>query len=276
VLPILLQLGACAPLDPVASQNMAIGAATSATMTSADTLRPPSADVIVRAINDPRRLPADRERDEQRQADDVLAFFGIQPGMTVLDLYSGGGYYTELLSHVVGNAGRVVAHNNTPYQSFAKDEIEKRYADGRLPNVERIVVENNELELPADTFDAVLMTLAYHDVYYVNEEMGWMEIDGPRMLAEIYASMRPGAVLGVVDHVADKGAPASTGGTLHRLDPDLIIRDITAVGFLFDGESDVLRNFEDDHTRPVFDDSIRGRTDRVVLRFRKPVTNAEQ
>ena len=120
------------------------------------------------------------------------------------------------------------------------------------------------------------MTLAYHDVYFVSEEMGWTEIDGPRMLAEIYASMRPGAVLGVVDHVADKGAPASTGGTLHRLDPDLIIRDITAVGFLFDGQSDVLRNFEDDHTRPVFDDSIRGRTDRVVLRFRKPIKNAKQ
>jgi len=271
-----LLLGACAPLDPVASQNMAIGASTSATMTSGGTLRPPSADVISRAINNPRRPPADRERDEQRQSDDVLEFFGIQPGMTVLDFYSGGGYYTELLSHVVGNAGRVVAHNNTPYQRFARDELEERYADDRLTNVERIIGENNELVLPANTFDAVLMTLAYHDVYFVNEEMGWTEIDGPRMLAEIYSSMRPGAVFGVVDHVADKGAPASTGGTLHRLDPDLIIRDITAAGFLFDGESDVLRNFEDDHTQAVFDDSIRGRTDRVVLRFRKPVKKVEQ
>jgi predicted methyltransferase len=165
----------------------------------------------------------------------------------------------------------VVAHNNTPSQRFATDEIEDRYANGRLPNVERIVGENNELELPANTFNMVLMILAYHDVYFVDEEMGWAKIDGPKMLAEIYASMRPGAVLGVVDHVADKGAPASTGGTLHRLDPDLIKRDIIAAGFVFAGESDILRNFEDDLTRTVFDPSIRGRTDRVVLRFRKPI-----
>jgi len=268
---VLLQLGACAPLDPVASQNMAMGATRSATVTSADTLRPPSADAIHRAIDNPRRRPADRKRDDQRHADEVLAFFGIQPGMTVLDLYSGGGYYTELLSRVVGSSGRVVAHNNTPYQRFAEDEIEERYANGRLPNVERIIGENNELELPANTFNMVLMILAYHDVYFVDEEMGWAKIDGPKMLAEIYASMRPGAVLGVVDHVADKGAPASTGGTLHRLDPDLIKRDIIAAGFVFAGESDILRNFEDDHTRTVFDPSIRGRTDRVVLRFRKPI-----
>jgi predicted methyltransferase len=116
------------------------------------------------------------------------------------------------------------------------------------------------------------MTLAYHDVYFVNEDMGWTEIDGPAMLAEIFRSMRPGAVLGIVDHVADRGAPATTGGTLHRLDPELIKRDIVAAGFLFDGESDVLRNFTDDHSQPVFDNSIRGRTDRAVLKFRKPVT----
>ena len=98
-----------------------------------------------------------------------------------------------------------------------------------------------------------------------------MKIDGPALLAEIIQSMRPGAVLGIVDHVADRGAPATTGGTLHRLDPELIKRDIVAAGFLFAGESDVLRNFTDDHRQPVFDDSIRGRTDRAVLKFRKPV-----
>ena len=194
-----------------------------------------------------------------------------RPGMTVLDMYSGGGYYTELLAYLVGNTGRVFAHNNTPYQRFAKAEIEARYADGRLPNVELLISENNELKLPAGTFDVVLMILAYHDVYFVNEDMGWTEVDGPAMLAEIYVSMKPGAVLGIVDHAAASGAPASTGGTLHRLDPELIKREIMAAGFLYDGESDVLRNFEDDHTQPVFDESIRGRSDRVVLRFRKPV-----
>ena len=267
---LVVPLGACIQLDPAASESMAAGAASSATVTTAEAIRPPSAEVE-RAINDPRRSAADRERDGRRQAREVLRFFGIRPGMTVLDMYSGGGYYTELLAYLVGNTGRVVAHNNTPYQRFAKAEIEARYADGRLPNVELLIGENNELELPAETFDAVLMILAYHDVYFVNEDMGWTEVDGPAMLAEIYVSMNPGAVLGIVDHAAASGAPASTGGTLHRLDPELIKREIMAAGFLYDGESDVLRNFEDDHTQPVFDESIRGRSDRVVMRFRKPV-----
>jgi predicted methyltransferase len=268
---VIASLGACIYLDPVASERLATGAATSSTITGSDSITPQSSDDFRRALDNPYRYSADRKRDAQRHADRVLAFFGIQAGMTVLDLYSGGGYYTELLSFLVGNSGRVVAHNNTPYQRIAGAEIEERYAYDRLSNVDRMLGENNELELPPDTFDVVLMALAFHDLYFVDEEMGWAEIDRPALLAEIYRSMRPGAVLGIVDHVAERGAPASTGGTLHRLDPELIKRDVVAAGFLFDGESDVLRNFTDNHTRPVFDDSVRGRTDRAVLKFRKPV-----
>ena len=209
---LIVSIGGCIQLDPVASENLAKGAAASSTVTAADSIRPPSTAVVERAIDNPRRSPADRKRDSPRKADQVLAFFGIQPGMTVLDLYSGGGYYTELLSYMVGSSGRVVAHNNTPYERFASAEIEERYADGRLPNVERILSENNELVLPPNTFNAVLMTLAYHDVYFINEDMGWPEINGSALLAEIFRSMRSGAVLGIVDHVADRGAPATTGG----------------------------------------------------------------
>jgi predicted methyltransferase len=269
-------LGACArfdpvALDPVASQDLARDAAASSTASTSEPMIRRSSNDLRSALDNPNRLSSDRARDSGRQADRVLAFFGIQPGMTVLDLYSGGGYYTELLSYVVGSSGHVVAHNNSVYQRFSRAEIEERYADDRLSNVERILGENNQLDLPPNAFDAVLMTLAYHDVYFVNKDMGWIRIDGPAFLAEVFQSMRPGAVLGIVDHVADSGAPATTGGTLHRLDPELIKRDLVAAGFLFDGESDVLRNFSDDHTQPVFDDSIRGRTDRAVLKFRKPV-----
>jgi predicted methyltransferase len=269
-------LGACArfdpvALDPVASQDLARDAAASSTASTSEPMIRRSSNDLRSALDNPNRLSSDRARDSGRQADRVLAFFGIQPGMTVLDLYSGGGYYTELLSYVVGSSGHVVAHNNSVYQRFSRAEIEERYGDDRLSNVERILGENNQLDLPPNAFDAVLMTLAYHDVYFVNQDMGWIRIDGPALLAEVFQSMRPGAVLGIVDHVADSGAPATTGGTLHRLDPELIKRHLVAAGFLFDGESDVLRNFSDDHAQPVFDDSIRGRTDRAVLKFRKPV-----
>ena len=61
------------------------------------------------------RTDADRERDAGRKPAEVLEFFAIEPGMSILDMFSGGGYYTELLSHVVGPEGRVVAHTNSAY-----------------------------------------------------------------------------------------------------------------------------------------------------------------
>ena len=90
------------------------------------------------------------------------------------------------------------------------------------------------------------------------------------MLAEINAAMKPGAILGVIDHVAAAGAPPETGGTLHRIDPELLKKDITGAGFVVDEESGLLRNPADDHTLAVFDPGIRGKTDRVLIRFRKP------
>jgi predicted methyltransferase len=191
--------------------------------------------------------------------------------MTVLDMYSAGGYYTEILSQVVGPTGRVYAHNNTPYLGYSKDEIDKRYADpGRLANVERFTGENNALDLPDNKFDFVLMSMVYHDVYFQDEASGWERVDAPKMLAEISSSMKSGATLGVIDHAAAAGAPPETGGTLHRIDPELLKKDITSAGFVLDDESDLLRNPADDHTLAVFDPGIRGKTDRVLLKFRKP------
>ncbi len=225
---------------------------------------------IAAALAQPDRAARDREADVRRKPAEVLGFFGLQPGMTVLEMFAGGGYYTEILSRVVGDAGMVWAHNNTPYLEYAKEEITARFTPDRPANVKPLTAENNELELPPETFDLALLILAYHDVYHVHEESGWFAIDGPKMLAEIYQSMKPGAILGVVDHVAEAGAPASTGETLHRIDAALMKKEIVAAGFVFDGESDVLRNPADDVTRHAFDPESRGKTDRVVYRFVRP------
>jgi predicted methyltransferase len=263
-------LAACSKPAPPASETPPAPPAAAPTPAPAET-PPPAADPIASALTAEGRLPEDLTADASRKPAEVLAFFGVKPGMTVLDVFAAGGYYTELLSHLVGPEGRVYAHNNPPYLDYAKDEIAKRYADaGRLGNVQRVTAENNALELPENTFDFVLMSMAYHDIYMVDAEHGWPRIDGPKMLAEIYAAMKPGAVLGVIDHVAVAGAPAETGGTLHRIDPELLKKDLTAAGFVFDAESDVLRNPADDHTLGVFDEAIRGKTDRFVFRFRKP------
>ncbi|MDH5255230.1 MAG: methyltransferase domain-containing protein [Gammaproteobacteria bacterium] len=283
-----LLVGGCAGgprLDPARSAAMAGSASQAATQTgpelrSEDAVkrpgsRPVPADPVAQAVlaaqANPARPAADRARDRPRQSAAVLTFFRIAPGMTVLDLWSGGGYYTELLSYVVGASGRVVSHNNTPYLESAKDDLAVRFAPGRLPNVERLLAENNQLVLRAGRFDAVLMTNVYHDIYFVDEKAGWPRIDGPKLLAEVFRGMKPGGVLGVTDHAAIPGSPPETGGTLHRIDPGLLKREITAAGFVLEAESDVLVNAEDDRTKSAFDPSVQGRTDQVVLRFRKPL-----
>lgn len=237
-----------------------------------DDTPPTTTDALLylNAVNHPARSASDKERDADREPAAVLEFLQISPGMTVLDMFSGGGYYTELLSRVVGDDGAVVAHSNLAYQSFAGDETRDRYSDNRLPNVSVLMAENNELELDAAAFDAILMVLSYHDIYYVDAANGWQRIDGPALLAELYRGTRPGGVLGIIDHAAAEGSPPETGGTTHRIDPAIVIREVEAAGFRLEAQSDVLRNEDDDYERSVFDADLRGKTDRFIMRFRKP------
>ena len=222
------------------------------------------------AVASETRPEADHASDAGRNPEAVLEFFGIQPGDVVLEMWAGGGYYTELLAHVVGESGKVVAHANTPILSFAGDAHTERHADNRLLNAEILLAENNELALEADSFDAATIILNYHDLYWSSEEYGWVQIDVPAFLAELYKGIKPGGTLGIVDHQAASGSPADTGNTLHRIDSAIVIAELEGAGFVLEGESNALANAEDDHTTSVFDPEIRGKTDRYVLRFRKP------
>ena len=215
------------------------------------------------------RLEQDSKSDPLRRPDQVLEFFGIRPGMTVLDLFSGGGYYTEIVSRVVGSDGKVVAHNNQAYLIYAKETLDVRFAGNRLPNVERITAEANELILPENTFDAALAMLTWHDFYYVDPENGWPPIDQPALTAKLCSALKPGAVLGISDHVASTGTDVpETAQDLHRIDPERIKADLADSCFQFEGEITVLRNPDDDHSQPMYAEGIRGRTDRVVYKFR--------
>ncbi len=222
------------------------------------------------AVASESRPDADRDRDEHRKPAEVLEFLGVEPGMTVLDMYSGGGYYTEILSRTVGPEGRVLAHSNEAYLQFVGEEFEQRYLDGRLANARVLMAENNELALDHDTLDAVMLVLSFHDLYYVAPENGWPEVNVGQFLAELRKGLKPGGFVAVIDHYATDGAPRETGGTLHRIDPAIVVEDMTAAGFKLDGQIDILRNPDDDHSRSVFDPDLRGRTDRFVMRFRNP------
>jgi len=257
----------CKRVGSICSVLLAILAVHAGPVTAADA---DTAEVVRQVMASPDRLQGDAAADSRRKPDQVLAFFGIRPGMVVLEMFAGGGYYTEILSGLVGDDGRVVAQNNTPYLSYEAATLERRFAPGRLPNVERLTAENNELDLDEGRFDAAVFTLAYHDVYWVEESGGWPKIDAPAMLAEVFASLKPGAIVGVVDHVAAAGSGPESVQALHRIDPALLRADFEAAGFVYEAETDILRNPDDDHTLPMSAPEVRGRTDRFVYRFRKP------
>jgi predicted methyltransferase len=230
----------------------------------------PSANPIEAALANSARPETDVERDATRKPLEILSFFGVEPGMTVVEIFAGGGYYTEILNTLVGSNGKVIAHNNEGYLAFAEDELAIRFADGRLANVERYTADANEMDYGEGTADVVLMILGYHDIYYRPEDDSWPTIDEDAFLGSIVRAIKPGGVLGVVDHAADAGTAPESGQTVHRIDPALVIAKLTGMGLVLDDASDVLANPEDDRSVPMWDPSIRGNTDRFVFRFKKP------
>jgi predicted methyltransferase len=225
------------------------------------------------AVNHSERLKVDRESDVARKPVDVLSFIGIKEGMTVFDVGSGGGYYTELVARIVEPDGRVVAHNVYAVADvFARDGIAERYSKIRIPGVTRVISEFKDIDLGVEQFDAVLMILAYHDVYYAvtNENFVWTRTSPSVFLKAIYDGLKPGGVVGLVDHADEPGAPIENVAERHRIDPAIVRRDFKAAGFVLEAEADFLANPGDDYSKSVFDPSVRRKTDRFVMRFRKP------
>lgn len=225
-------------------------------------------EAVTNAIANPLRPAEDVARDTGRKPDEVLSFFEIKPGMTVFEMFAGSGYYTEILDSVVGENGEVIAHNNQAYMSFVGEAHQKRHAGGRLAQTETILAEANDLEFEDKSLDAALLVLTWHDFLFADEEQGWPAIDTRLLQDKLCAAMKPGAVLGLVDHVANpSGDPAEVAKTLHRVDPQQVKDSFAGSCFALTAEAKFLRNKEDDHTLSVFDPSIRGKTDRFVYRF---------
>ncbi|ACY17974.1 class I SAM-dependent methyltransferase [Haliangium ochraceum] len=216
------------------------------------------------AVTSEERPEEDRARDAARKPFEVLQFFGIAPGMQVADLMAGLGYYTEILARAVGPEGRVYAQN-TPFviDRFADGPLSERLTRLSMDNIVRIDAEFTELELPAGELDTVLMFLFYHDLY-------WQGVDRAQLNQAIYDALKPGGVYGIIDHHAEAGSGERDVETIHRVDAALVRAEIEAAGFVLEAESDLLSHPEDTRTANVFDESIRGQTDRFMYRFRKP------
>jgi predicted methyltransferase len=209
---------------------------------------------LASVLASPSRPQADRIRDADRKPAQLMTFFGVQPGMTAVDIMAGGGFMTEVLSITVGSAGKVYAQNQT-----ANTAIGERLANNRLPNVERL--DGDLSTIAPDSIDVAITVMNLHDVY--NSAGSALVVQA---LKGVHDVLKPGGVFGVVDHV---GAPGADNATLHRMTKHQAIDVAGAAGFVFEAESDVLAHLGDDHTRRVDDPAIRGQTDQFTLRFRK-------
>jgi predicted methyltransferase len=224
---------------------------------------------IEKSIASPERTAADRERDARDKPAEVLAFAGVKPGMVVADIFAAGGYYSELLAGVVGDSGKVLAINNPPYVSYAKDDIKARYTEGRLENVEHRLVEASYMQgIAPHSVDLAIIVMSYHDVYWISEKDGWPAINIDAFLAGVKRMLKPGGKLLIIDHNAAPGTGSQVAGKLHRLNEDWAKKSITAAGFVFEKSYDGLRNKDDQLDKAVFDPAVRGKTDRYVHLYR--------
>lgn len=226
------------------------------------------ADQISDALSNPSRSPEDRKTDRTRKPAEFMRFLDIKAGMKVLDVFSGSGYYTEIASLIVGEQGEVDAHNNNAYVNYiGEDKLLQRYKDNRLANVNRIIQEGNQLSLESEKYDRILLVLSFHDLYYVDENNGWPAIDAEVFMKKVWRAMKPGGLIGIIDHDAKSGVDISSAQTLHRIDPQIIRDKMKAWGFSATGESDHLKNSSDPMDIPMWEPEIRGLTNKSVMKF---------
>jgi len=245
-------------------KTLYLAAACAAALAASAVAEPVPPDIAA-AVANPNRPQADRERDAARKPAEVVAFAGIKPGQTVIELIPGGGYYTRILSGVVGPTGHVI--EVVPNLTGAADVGQKSNGisgDPHYNNVTEVRIAPADLAKlgPADV---VWTSQNYHDLHLAR-----FKLDVPAFDRAVYADLKPGGTFFIEDHAAKPGSGLEAPDKLHRIDEAVVKREVEGAGFKLAGESDILRNPADDHTLAVFNPAIRGHTDQFLLKFRKP------
>jgi predicted methyltransferase len=229
-----------------------------------------AADLYVTAVEHAGRTPDDLQRDPLDHPADMLRLAGIRPGMQVADFMAGDGYYSELLSYIVGPRGHVLLINNASFDRWSNNAWQGRIAHNRLPNVEHRTVDLNNLDLKDGSLDAVLLVKVYHDLYWVDTDpKNWPKFDTAAVLDKIAHALKPNGILLIVDHSAKPGTGSTAASSLHRIDEAFALRDWESRGFKAVAKSDLLRKPEDARDQISYKEPMLGKTDRFVLVFRK-------
>jgi predicted methyltransferase len=245
--------------------------AMSLALTSAPLLAAPAAPVtIAAAVSSSDRSSDNVKLDAGRKPAQVLKFLGLRRGMHVLDLFGGNAYWAEIMAPVVGPRGHDTVWEPTQFYSA---DTKKSFAEfaAKHPNVSIVTSPFEAPALPKNYADFVILNDNYHDTYWQSAKYGIPRMNPDAFLKAVYASMKPGAVIGVIDHVASPNSDTrATVEKFHRIDPNVVKADFRRAGFVLVKSSDVLRNPADDHSLLVFDPKVRGHTDRFVFEFKKP------
>lgn len=220
------------------------------------------------AVADSARPAADTARDAARKPAETLSFAGIRPDEQIAELMPGKGYYTRLFSVLTGAGGHVYAltpppRPNGPDPAAAARAIAAEAHYGNV-TVQPLSYTARALGL-SQPVDVVLTSDNYHDMHNALDSAGMKDFN-----RHVFEALKPGGAYIVIDHVAAAGHGASDTKTMHRIDPQTVKAEVTAAGFRLADSSDVLRNPNDPHTMPIFDASIRGKTDQFMLKFVKP------
>jgi predicted methyltransferase len=253
-------VAACAPIDAIPSQL--------------------SQTALAAAVASPSRTAANVQRDRYRHPYETLSFFGVQPNHTVVEIWPGGGWYTEILApYLTSGGGRLVLGT----------------LDGQLGGVAKLYANVSSAVFPA--FDATAtrvpngsadVVLTFRNVH--NWRMGYRRDDkqdySPEAFRQIYAMLKPGGVLGIVDHRLPESASAERERTSGYIKVSTVRRLAEAAGFRLAGASEINANPNDSAdwengvwTLPpslALKDKDRarylaiGESDRMTLKFVKP------
>jgi len=227
---------------------------------------------IMAALRRNDRLEEDSKIDEARKPAGVLQFSGIWPGMTVVELEAGTGYYTEILNHIVGPKGKVYMQNPAAFDGFLTPEkMDPRLGtDGkRLANTEVLRTNFDKLGLQSDSADMVTWFLGPHEMFFTPEGTDGLG-DPQGAYNEAFRVLKPGGSFVLMDHKAAPGSPETTGGDTHRIDPAHVQKRAEAAGFVLEKTSDILASKTDDYSLNVFNPKVRRKTDRFLHLYRKP------
>jgi len=235
---------------------------------------------IANIIASPDRSPEDRQSDVRRKPAELLSFIGIRPAMTVLDISAGGGYTTELIARSVGPDGHVYGQS-APVDSTPKPESvsASKLDKVRLSSPEALSLRANHASLnnitplvlpfdnpiPADLANAHLDLVTF---IYNYHDLGHMSVDRNAMNKHIFSALKHGGLYIIVDHAGRAGTGISESATLHRIEEEFLIKEVTSAGFKLESSDDFFRNPLDprDQNTP-----LAGQTkDGFILKFIKP------